>query len=186
MKNKRTIWRAIGVAAIIALTGFGVTACPTTVEDYVPTVDRTAHAAFNSARVAGTLVDRAVLGAAIGVAEALLAATRESVNGSNVPTTAYWTTEQVRKPFAAAVEVAREVRDDDDATQDEIADTFAALAVAKLAFEAERRPGTRPGWQPPASRRGMVSAGGNHTMAIREDGSLTHLMERTMLLSAMP
>jgi len=212
MKTKRTLWRAICAAAIIALIGFGMVACPTSADDYVPTVDRTAlgtaigaanarlgatavsadgsdvpgsthwttaqvretfevaigtahgvyvsvaatqaqvtaaattlsaaYTVFYDAREPGTLVDRVALGTAINVADTSLAATAESVDGSDIALTAYWTTPEARQDFEDAIAAARDVLDDEDATPEQIVAAASALADARKVFYAARERGT--------------------------------------------
>jgi len=127
MKTKRTLWRAVGAAAIIALIGFGVAGCDSPTNNHAP---------------APPPADRTELAAAIAAAEALLAATRESANGSDLPTTEYWTTAQVRDTFAAALVAALDVYEDDDATQDDVDDAIETLTAAHAVFYESRERGT--------------------------------------------
>jgi len=117
-------------------------------------------------------VDRTALYDAIAEAEVLLAATMTSVDGSNVPTTEYWTTATERAAFTDAIAAAEDVYDDDGANQAAIAAAIETLAYAQTLFENARALGTSPGWQPPTALLGRASAGVSHTMAIRDDNSL--------------
>jgi len=151
MKNKWTLWRAICAAAIPALIGFGIAGCDSpTNNHYTPTVDRTA------------------LAAEITAAEALRGTTEKSADGSDIAATAYWTTPEARGDFEAELDEVLDVYEDSDATQAQVTEAAAALEAANAAFYVKRERDTRLRRQ----AFEQVSAGGAHTVAICEDGSL--------------
>jgi len=104
-----------------------------------------ARATFDTARQLGTsatAVDRTALAQAITGAQALLAQTETSTDGTDLPTTAYWTTATVRTAFDNAINTAQGVHDDTDATQAQIDAAVTALAAARATFDTARLPGT--------------------------------------------
>ena len=128
MKTKRTLWRAIGASAIIALIGFAVAGCDSpTNNNEPPPVNRTA------------------LNAAISGAEALLfadIAVSAAGDGSDVHFSEQWTTQDVRNALQSAIEAATAVRDNTAATQAQVDAAVIALNNAMTAFNNALRPGT--------------------------------------------
>ena len=102
----------------------------------------TARQTFYDEREPGTYVNKTALGNAIDAANALLATTMVSIDGGDVATAAYWTTQTVRDTFTAAIANAQDVYDDDDAIQGQIYSAISTLAGERDTFYAARKPGT--------------------------------------------
>ena len=132
-----------------------------------------AHQTFSDARQRGTstaAVGRTDLGNAIAAANALLAETVVSANGNDIAVTAFWTTAAVRATFTGAVAAAQVVYGDGEATQEQIAAAVSTLIAAHEAFYDAREPGASG---TAVDRTALIlSAGSEHTMVIRADGSL--------------
>jgi len=103
-----------------------------------------AQAVFMSARQLGsseTAADRTALGNAIATANALLAATVPSENGSGI-ISGYWAPQAAITAFAEAVATAIGIRDNANATQQMVDTAVSNLTGAQAAFTEARQPGT--------------------------------------------
>ena len=121
MKNKFGLFGFIALTAIIGLLATG---CP--MDD-------------NGDNNAQT-VDRTVLGNDITGAQALLAGTVESVDGTAVPDTSYWAPAAARTAFQGAIAMAQGVYDN-GTTQAAVNTAITNLTTARTAFMAARQPG---------------------------------------------
>jgi len=119
VKNKLGLF---GVIVLTAVIGFSMAGCEQP-GAYVP-------------------VDRVALRNAINVAQALMAGTEESSDGSDVAITAYWATEADHVAFSDAIATAQSVYTDNDATQGEVNTAVSNLVTAQAMFVDARQPGT--------------------------------------------
>ena len=120
MKNKFGLF---GVIAVIAAIGFSITGC-------------------EQSTSGTTTVDRSVLGNDIVAAQALLAGTVESVDGTNVATTDHWASPAVRATFTNAIATAQDVYNNNDSTQATVNTAVSNLAAARATFMTARQPGS--------------------------------------------
>ena len=127
MKTKRTLWRAIGAIAIIALIGFAVAGCDSPTNNNEP-----------------PLVNWAALDNAISAAQSLLTTTAESAagDGSDVNYGVQWAPEDAQIALQSAIEAATAVRNNTAATQAQVDAAVIALNNAITAFNNALRPGT--------------------------------------------
>jgi len=88
------------------------------------------------------LLDKTELGNVITAAQALLAGTMDSVNGSDLDITTYWVTTEVHNTFDAFIIMAQGVYANNAATQAQVDAVREQLADAVATFEAARRLGT--------------------------------------------
>ena len=124
--------------------------------------------------------DKAALVALALASQTLAASTHVSADGSDVPTTGWWTTEEAREAFMADLSGALKVADDSDASQDAVAAQLASLTSAREAFLAARAQGAQD--QTPEGGGDPPDAGDPenlYRMTRRMDGSLDAIWYRT-------
>ena len=105
-----------------------------------------AQTVFTTARRLGlsaTAVEKTALGSAIAAANTLLAVTAVSaVDGADVVTSAFWTTQEIRNTFVTAITAAQGVFNDyENAIQLYVNNAITALAAAHRAFDSARELG---------------------------------------------
>ena len=104
----------------------------------------TAQTTFIASRALGTsvtAVDKTALGSAIAAAQALLAETVASEDGTGV-TSGYWAPQAAIDAFTSAIAIAQGVHGNANATQAEVNTAASNLATAQATFNTARQPGT--------------------------------------------
>lgn len=89
-------------------------------------------------------VDITSLALAISAAEANENSVRVSLDGEDVEQVEEWVEAAVMNGYKAAIAVAKEVRDNSDATQAEVGEALEALAAATTLFNSAKQYGTKP------------------------------------------
>jgi len=113
--------------------------------DAAVTALETAQETFIEDRTEGTYVPpvvRTALADAIEEAEGLLDLTDPSPDGQGILTTRFWAPAADITAFETAIDEARDVYEDDDATQADVDAAVTALETAQETFIEDREPGT--------------------------------------------